>query len=30
VSATDTRIIAGADFVVPLQEVAGLLHQQVL
>ena len=30
VSATDARILAGADFVVPLQDVDGLLHQHVL
>jgi TolB-like protein len=30
VFATDARIIAGADFVVPLQHVDGLLHQHVL
>jgi hypothetical protein len=29
-SATDARIIAGADFVVPLHDVEGLLHQHVL
>jgi hypothetical protein len=28
VSVTDAHIIAGADFVVPFQEVAGLLHKQ--
>jgi hypothetical protein len=28
VSVTDAHIIAGADFVVPLRDVAGLLHKQ--
>jgi TolB-like protein len=30
VSATDAHIIAGADFVVPLRDVDGLLHRHVL
>ena len=30
VSASDTRIIAGADFVVPLRDVSGLMHAHAL